>query len=200
MPDAPVGREIRAKVRRFVRVADVRGQSHCFLIMLCQFSSGLGSLRRARGIGENMTHEPAPAWFCNMVIRVFRIARRVSYFSCGWPGQLYPGTGRLACALLSLPLNGRRRGAPGPALRRVLNDMRAGRVMRCTQFFDVCAIYDSRNEIVHQGQLRAGQDRPGTWFIAAQLLGSVLAWFAAHPGSDLSDLDAEIAALPTPPA
>jgi hypothetical protein len=130
----------------------------------------------------------------------FRIARRVSYFSCGWPGRLYPGTGRTACTLLSLPLSGRRRGAPGPALGRVLNNMRAGRVMRCTQFFDVCAIYDARNEIVHHGQLPADQDRPDTWFIAAQLLGQVLAWFAAHPDSDLSDLDAEIAALPTPSA
>jgi len=130
----------------------------------------------------------------------FRIARRVSYFWCGWPGQLYPGTGRPACALLSLPLDGQRRGAPGPALRRVLADMRAGRVMRCTQFFDVCAVYDARNEIVHHGQLSVGQDPPSTWFTGAQLLSKVLAWFAAHPDSDLSDLDAEISALPTPPA
>lgn len=129
-----------------------------------------------------------------------RIARRVSYFSCGWPGQLYPGTGRPACALLSLPLDSARRGAPGPALRALLNDMRAGRVRRCTQFLKICAIYDARNEIVHQGQLPAGEDRPSTWFIAAHLLGQVLAWFAAHPDSDLSALDADIQALPTPPA
>lgn len=127
----------------------------------------------------------------------FRIARRVSYFSCGWPGQLYPGTGRSSCPLLSLPLEGgRRRGAPGPALQRVIDDMKAGRRIPCTQFFDVCAIYDARNEIVHDGQLPAGQNRPSTWFIAAQMLGQVLAWFAAHPASDLGDLDAEISALP----
>ena len=39
-----------------------------------------------------------------------------------------------------------------------------------------------------------------TWFIAALLLGPVLAWFASHPDSNLSELDAEIAALPAPPA
>ena len=130
----------------------------------------------------------------------FRIARRVSYFWCGWPGQLYPGTGRPACSLLSLPLDGQRRGSPGPALRRVLADMRARRVMQCTQFHDVFAIYDARNEIVHHGQLPVGQHPPSTWFIGAQLLSNVLAWFATHPESDLSDLDAEISALPTPPA
>ena len=64
--------------------------------------------------------------------------------------------------------------------------------MRCTRFFGVCAVYDARNEIVHHGQLPVGQDPPSTWFIGAQLLSKVLAWFAAHPDSDLSDLDAEI--------
>lgn len=129
----------------------------------------------------------------------FRIARRVSYFSCGWPGQLYPGTGRPTCPLLSLPLNARRSGAPGPQLRRVLDDMRNGLAIPCTQFFKVCDIYDARNEIVHRGQLPVGWKRPNTWFIAAVLLDPVLAWFASHPDSDLSELDAEIASLPTSP-
>jgi hypothetical protein len=128
----------------------------------------------------------------------FRIARRVSYFCCGWPGQFYAGTGRSACPLLSLPLSDRRRGAPGPELQRVLRDMRAGRVNPCTRFFEVCHICNARNEIVHRGRLPADSKRPDTWFIAALLLGPVLAWFAGHPDSDLSELDAEIAALPTP--
>jgi hypothetical protein len=128
----------------------------------------------------------------------FRIARRVSYFSCGWPGRLYPGTDRSACPLLSLPLSDRRPGAPGPQLQRVLRDMRAGRANPCTRFFEVCHIYDARNEIVHRGRLPADSKRPATWFIAALLLGPVLAWFASHPDSDLSELDADIAALPTP--
>lgn len=129
----------------------------------------------------------------------FRIARRVSYFSCGWPGQLYPGAGRPACPLLSLPLSGQRPGAPGPQLQRVLRDMQAGRAHPCTRFFQVCRIYDARNEIVHRGRLPANWQRPDTWFIAAHLLSPVLAWFASHPDSDLSELDDEIAALPTPP-
>ena len=128
----------------------------------------------------------------------FRIARRVSYFSCGWPRQLYPGTGRLACPLLSLPLSDRRQGAPGHQLRAVLRDMREGRSNPCTTFFEVCHLYDARNEIVHRGRLPVSSKRPDTWFIAALLLGPVLTWFASHPTSDLSELDAEIAALPTP--
>lgn len=127
----------------------------------------------------------------------FRIARRTSYFACGWPRQLYPGTGRRACRLLSAPLNSQPPGVPGPELRRVLDDMRAGRTIQCTKFFDVCDIYAARNEIVHQGRLAVGRKRPDTWFIATYLLASVLAWFARHPDSDLSELDAEIAALPT---
>ena len=128
----------------------------------------------------------------------FRIARRVSYFSCGWPGQHYPGTGGPACSLLSLPLSDRRPGAPGPELQRVLREMRAARTRPCVRFLEVCDIYDARNEIVHRGRLPADSKRPDIWFIAALLLGPVLAWFASHPDSDLSELDAEIAALPTP--
>lgn len=129
----------------------------------------------------------------------FRIARRVSYFTCGWPRQLYPGTGRLACPLLSLPLSSRRPGAPGPELQRVLDDMQTGRAMGCTMFFDICDIYNARNDIVHSGQLPVGRKRPHTWFISAYLLGPVLAWFANHPNSDLTELDAEIANLPKEP-
>jgi hypothetical protein len=132
----------------------------------------------------------------------FRIARRVSYFSCGWPRQLYPGTGRPACRLMSLPLGDRSRdrGVPGPELQRALADMKAGRAVRCSRFFQVCRIYEARNEIVHRGRLPVGGNRPSTWFIAALLLSPVLTWFASHPDSDLSELDADIAALPTPPA
>jgi hypothetical protein len=130
----------------------------------------------------------------------FRIARRVSYFSCGWPGQLYPNTGRLACPLLSLPLSDQRQGAPGPRLQRVLRDMRAGRANPCTTFFQACHIYEARNEIVHRGQLPVNSKHPGTWFIAALLLRPLLTWFASHLDSDLSELDADIAALPTPSA
>ena len=128
----------------------------------------------------------------------FRIARRVSYFSCGWPGQHNPGTGRPACSLLSLPLSDRRSGAPGSELQRVLREMRAARTRPCARFLEVCDIYDARNEIVHRGRLPADSKRPDIWFIAALLLGPVLAWFASHPDCDLSELDADIAALPTP--
>ena len=130
-----------------------------------------------------------------------RIARRASYFTCGWPGQVYPGTGRAACPLLSLPLRSEqhRRGAPGPELQRVLDEMRERRRTPCTRFAQVRAIYSVRNKIVHEGRLPAGWAHPDTWFIAALLLGPVLAWFASHPDSNLSELDTEIAALPAPP-
>ena len=68
-----------------------------------------------------------------------RIARRASYFTCGWPGQVYPGTGRAACPLLSLPLRSEqhRRGAPGPELQGILDEMREGRRIPCTRFVQV---------------------------------------------------------------
>ncbi len=101
---------------------------------------------------------------------------------CGDAGrsQLYEAQGARHASCCPCPLNGSRRGAPSAALKKVLADMRAGRLMPCTQFLDFCAIYNARNEIVHHGHLPADQDRPSTWFITAQLLGQVLAWFAAH--------------------
>ena len=78
--------------------------------------------------------------------------------------------------------------------------MREGRRIPCTRFVQVRGIYSARNKIVHEGRLPAGWAHPDTWFIAALLLGPVLAWFASHPDSNLSELDAEIAALPAPPA
>jgi proteasome lid subunit RPN8/RPN11 len=76
--------------------------------------------------------------------------------------------------------------------------MRAARASPCTTFFQVCRLYDARNEIVHRGRLSSNSKRPDTWFIAALLLGPVLTWFASHPDGDLIELDADIAALPTP--
>lgn len=79
--------------------------------------------------------------------------------------------------------------------------MCAGDVQGCTQFFDVLVFYDARNEIVH-GRLLCLTDRQegqATWFIASWLLRPVLTWFWEHPGSELTELDAEIASLPAMP-
>jgi hypothetical protein len=124
------------------------------------------------------------------------IARRVSYFACGWPGPVYADGTRTACALMSLPL--RPSGAPGAELARLLSEMRAGNARPCSQYFDVLALYDARSTIVHQGTLglSADQESSATCFIAARLLHRVLTWFAGHPDDDLTELDAQIAALP----
>src|ERR1022692_4684650 len=47
--------------------------------------------------------------------------------------------------------------------------------------------------------LTANEESHATWFIAAWLLRPVLRWFSQHPAADLTDLDDEIAALPTAP-
>jgi hypothetical protein len=101
--------------------------------------------------------------------------------------------------LLSLSLGAR--GAPGPDLRQLIAEVNAGEVRPCTQFFDVVALYDARNEIVHGGSLglTESQESQATWFITAWLLRPVLRWFAEHSDADLSDLDKEIAALPEAP-
>ena len=129
----------------------------------------------------------------------FRIARRVSYFICGWLEASYLAGGRPACPLLALPL--RARGQPGPDLERLIGDIKAGNVRPCTQFFDVVGLYDARNQIVHGGSLglSESQESQATWFIAAWLLRPVLRWFAEHPDADLPELDKEIASLPAAP-
>lgn len=129
----------------------------------------------------------------------YRIARRVSYFTCGWPGDVYADGTRAACPLLALPLKGD--GTPGAEFRQLLGDIQAGNIRACTQFFDVLVLYEARNKIVHDGKLglTAAQESRATWFIAARLLHRVLTWFAQHDGSDLTELDAEIAALPAAP-
>jgi hypothetical protein len=129
----------------------------------------------------------------------FRIARRVSYFICGWLEGSYLAGGRPACPLLALPLSAR--GEPGPDLKRLIADINAGKLRPCTQFFDVVGLYDARNQIVHGGSLglTEAQESQATWFIAAWLLRPVLRWFAEHPDASLSKLDEEIAALPATP-
>jgi hypothetical protein len=125
----------------------------------------------------------------------FRLARRVAYFACGWPGPRYTDGGRHACPYLSLPLTS------GDLRQRLADVKRArsqGRPADCTQFHDVLDLYEARNRVVHEGWLpETGQDfRFETWMIAAVVLRPVLTWFADHPGADLAELDAEIAALP----
>lgn len=123
------------------------------------------------------------------------IARRASYFACGWPGPVYADGTRTACPLMSLPL--RPSGAPRAELTRLLSQMRAGIARPCSQYFDVLALYDARSTIVHEGKLgiSADQENSVTWFIAARLLHRVLTWFAGHPDDDLTELDTQIAAL-----
>jgi hypothetical protein len=58
VPGAAVGRQVVVAIRHLVRVADLRGEPGSFVLVLRQFLLGLSSLRRGRGIGENMTHEP----------------------------------------------------------------------------------------------------------------------------------------------
>jgi hypothetical protein len=127
----------------------------------------------------------------------FRLARRVSYFVCGWPGDdRYTAGRRPACPLLTLPLGAG--GQPRKELKELIADVYAGRVGPCTQFFDVLDLYDARNRIVHGGRLglTERQQSQATWFIASWLLRQVLEWFAGHPDAELSALDAEIASVP----
>lgn len=127
----------------------------------------------------------------------FRLARRVSYFLCGWPGDnRYTAGKRAACPLLSLPLS--RQGQPGKELEKLIKDIRDGQTARCSQFLDVLDLYDARNSLVHGGRigLTESQQTQATWFIANWLLPQVLAWFADHPDAALTELDAEVASLP----
>jgi hypothetical protein len=126
----------------------------------------------------------------------FRLARRVSYFLCGWPGdERYSAGKRSACPLLTLPLSAN--GYPEKELKKLIGDMRAGRAERCTQFLDVLDLYEARNVIAHGDELglTERQQTQETWFIASWLLPQVLAWFATHPDAELTELDAEIASL-----
>lgn len=129
----------------------------------------------------------------------FRLARRVCYFVCGWPGDRYPDGRRPSCPYLALPMDGK--GRPGPDLAKITRGGRQGAYddgIYCSQFFDVLDLYDDRNDIVHHGQLGLTQRDEGqaSWFIASWLLQPVLRWFSEHPQAELAELDAEIAALP----
>jgi Apea-like HEPN len=128
----------------------------------------------------------------------FRIARRVSYFICGWLEGPYTAGGRPACPLLALPLTARGRG---PELEQLISDIKTGALPPCTQFLSVLRLYDDRSKLVHGGYLglTANEESQATWFIAAWLLRPVLRWFSEHPAASLSDLDEEIAALPAAP-
>ena len=126
----------------------------------------------------------------------FRVARRVSYFMCGWPGDdRYPAGKRPPCALLALPLS--TRGQPKRELQKLIDAVNSGQVSPCTEFFNVLDLFDARNRIVHGGRLglTEKEKNTATWFISRWLLPQVLRWFADHPNAELAELDAEIAAL-----
>jgi hypothetical protein len=126
----------------------------------------------------------------------FRVARRVSYFMCGWPGDnRYPAGNRPPCALLTLPLNSR--GQPLQSLQGLIAAVNSGQASPCTEFFRVLDLFDARNRIVHGGRigLKEGEQSAATWFISRYLLPQVLRWFADHPDVELAELDADIAAL-----
>jgi hypothetical protein len=130
----------------------------------------------------------------------FRVARRVSYFMCGWPGDnRYPAGNRAACALLTLPLT--TRGQPQQELQYLINAVDSGQMSPCTEFFGVLDLFDARNEIVHGGRLGLTEKEKNraTWYISRWLLPQVLRWFADHPDAELTELDAEIAALAAQP-
>jgi hypothetical protein len=129
-------------------------------------------------------------------IKKYVIARRVSYFTCGWPGEVYADGTRLACTLMSLPLNS---NGTNLELGQLVSGMRAGSIRPCSQFLDVLDLYEARNKIVHEGKLglSSQQEKHATWFISARLLYRVLTWFATNPHADLTELDIEIAASAT---
>jgi hypothetical protein len=82
----------------------------------------------------------------------FRVARRVSYFMCGWPGDnRYPAGNRPPCALLTLPLS--TRGQPQQELRELIDAVDSGQMSPCTEFFGVLDLFAARNRIVHGGRL-----------------------------------------------
>ena len=124
-------------------------------------------------------------------IKKYVIARRASYFTCGWPGEVYVDGTKPSCALMSLPLNS---NGTNPELVQLVSNMRAGNSRPCSRFLNVLNLYEARNKIVHEGKLGLSYDQQhATWFIAARLLHRVLTWFAAHPHADLTELDTEIA-------
>jgi hypothetical protein len=130
-------------------------------------------------------------------IKKYLIARRASYFICGWPGEGYADGARAACGLMSLPIS---HGAASPQLAQLISAMKAGEVRSCPQFLGILSMYEDRNKIVHEGRLglTSEQERHMTRFIAARLLHPVLSWFAQHPAADLSELDRQIADLSLP--
>ncbi len=134
----------------------------------------------------------------------FRLARRVSYFTCGMPKtRRYIDEKCPACPFMAMPLD--RKGKPGAALDEVMRVVAesGARGTACTYFFDVLRLYNTRNAIVHGNRpdldlTHRGVDR-AAWFIVAYLLHPVLSWFAQHPDAELTALDEEIAALPVMP-
>ena len=129
-----------------------------------------------------------------------RVARRVSYFMCGWPGDnRYPAGNRPPCALLTLPLT--THGQPRKELKDLINAVDSGQMSPCTEFFGVLDLFDVRNRIVHGGRLGLTEQEKNraTWYISRWLLPQVLRWFADHPDTELAELDAEIAALAAQP-
>ena len=132
----------------------------------------------------------------------FRVARRVSYFMCGWPGDDgYPAGNRPPCALLTLPLT--TRGQPQQKLRELIDAVDSGQMNPCTEFFRVLDLFAARNRIVHGGRLGLTEKEQSgaTWFISKWLLPQVLRFWVAVRGSpSLSDAEMAWTATLTGPS
>lgn len=137
----------------------------------------------------------------------YRVARRVSYFVCGLPNDRH-ADGRPACPYLTYAI--KKDGNPSEAFQGFLEEVRDGLLGQdqaraelalgkyCSQFFDVLDLHDARNVLAHGGRLdlTAREEGQATWYLTGWLLRPVLTWFAEHPDSELTELDAEIATLP----
>jgi hypothetical protein len=128
--------------------------------------------------------------------KMYQLARRAAFLTCGRPEGNLCGRARPACPFLTLdPTNERDRGR----LKTREIQARADPGARCSEWLDFVGRYDDRSGIAHgePGRDVPEQDADSDLHWATHwLLPAALPWLLDHRGDAVGDLDIAISQLP----
>jgi hypothetical protein len=129
----------------------------------------------------------------------YGMSRRAAYFSCSVPQKSMCARDRPSCPYLAINPARRVPDALKTLVKRSETDVTA----LCSHYRFVFDLYDWRNEVVHEGTSGKTFDevKRASWQVKQWLIPPLLQWCAAHQGSDIRDVDADIeaAVLAMPP-
>ena len=139
------------------------------------------------------------AWLLNRHSgpQTFRLARHVTWFGCGLPGDNLCGRDRPICAYLHLSPNNSCDRSRLSSLRVLGNTHVA---WRCSEWHRVMDWYDARSDAAHgvPNAVDAREASSAEYCVLHYLMEPILNWLREHPQAPVADLEAMIDAVEEP--